>query len=193
MARRSLATGPALDGRAPTPRTRALAIGGSAFAFVFTMGVVNLFADVTYEGGGSVSGPFLGSLGAGAAVIGIVAGVGEFLGYALRLGAGYVADKSRRVWLLTFIGYVVNLAAVPALALASSWPMAAAFVIAERVGRAIRKPTVEAMLSYTTGELGKGWVYALNTALDEVGCSGPPTQSGRQVNWRAGNNFANNT
>src|SRR5439155_11537311 len=51
------------------------------------------------------------------------------------------------------------------------WPLAAALVIAERVGRAIRKPSVEAMLSYTTGSLGKGWVYALNNALDQLGAT----------------------
>lgn len=54
------------------------------------------------------------------------------------------------------------------MALAGSWQVAAVLVLAERIGRALRKPTVEAMLSYTTGKLGKGWVYALNTALDEA-------------------------
>src|SRR4051812_22710227 len=143
----------------------------AAFSFVLTMGIVNLFADITYEGGGSINGPFLGSLGASAAAIGIVAGVGEFLGYALRLGAGYVSDRTGKVWLLTFIGYAINLLAVPALALAERWPIAASLVIAERVGRAIRKPTVESMLSYTTGKHGRGWVYAVNTALDETGAT----------------------
>jgi MFS family permease len=65
----------------------------------------------------------------------------------------------------------VNLIAVPAMALAGSWQIAAALILAERIGRALRKPTVEAMLSYTTGQLGTGWVYALNTALDEVGAT----------------------
>ncbi|WP_249152781.1 MFS transporter [Bradyrhizobium liaoningense] len=85
--------------------------------------------------------------------------------------AGYAADRTGRYWLITFIGYVINLFAVPAMALAGSWQVAAALVLAERIGRALRKPTVEAMLSYTTGELGKGWVYALNTALDEIGAT----------------------
>ena len=143
----------------------------SAFSFVLTMGIVNLFADMTYEGGGSIHGPFLGALGASAAAIGTIAGVGEFLGYSLRLGAGYVSDRTGKIWLLTFIGYSVNLLAIPALALAGNWPVAAGLIIAERVGRAIRKPTVEAMLSYTTETLGKGWVYALNTALDEIGAT----------------------
>jgi MFS family permease len=143
----------------------------AAFAFVLTMGIVNLFGDVTYEGGGSINGPFMASLGASAAVVSITAGLGEFLGYALRLPAGYAADQTGRYWLITFIGYVINLFAVPAMALAGSWQFAAVLILAERIGRALRKPTVEAMLSYTTGELGKGWVYAVNTALDEIGAT----------------------
>lgn len=142
-----------------------------AFRFVLTMGIVNLFGDMTYEGGASFNGPFLGSLGATAAAISIVAGFGEFLGYSLRAVAGYIADRTGRHWLVTFVGYTINTLAVPAMALAGSWQVAAALVLAERIGRAIRKPTIEAMLSYTTGELGKGWVYALNTALDEAGAT----------------------
>jgi MFS family permease len=143
----------------------------SAFAFVFTLGIVNLFADMTYEGGGSINGPFLGSLGAGAAAISIIAGLGEFLGYSLRSVSGWIADRSGKYWSLTFVGYTINLLAVPAMALAGSWKTAGALILAERIGRAIRKPTVETMLSYSTGKLGRGWVYALNTALDETGAT----------------------
>jgi MFS family permease len=142
-----------------------------AFTFVLLMGLVNLFGDVTYEGGGSINGQYLGSLGASAAAIGIIAGFGEFLGYSLRSASGYIADKTGRYWLVTFVGYAINALAVPAMALAGSWQVAAAFLVLERVGRAIRKPTVEAMLSYTTATLGKGWVYGLNTALDEIGAT----------------------
>jgi MFS family permease len=142
-----------------------------AFTFVLTMGVVNLFADVTYEGGGSINGPFMEALGASAIIVSVTAGMGEFLGYALRSVSGYVADKTGRYWAITFVGYVVNLIAVPLMALAGSWQIAAALIVAERIGRALRKPTVEAMLSYTTRELGEGWVYAVNNALDETGAT----------------------
>lgn len=145
-----------------------------AFRFVLMMGVVNLFGDMTYEGGGSINGQFLGTLGASAAAISIIAGLGEFLGYSLRSVAGYIADKSGRYWLVTFVGYAINLLAVPAMALAGNWQVAAGLIFAERIGRAIRKPTVEAMLSYSTGKLGKGWVYAVNTALDETGATVGP-------------------
>src|SRR5438046_3873983 len=147
-------------------------IGSSpAFHFVLTVGVVNLFGDMTYEGGGAINGQFMASLGASAAVVSITAGLGEFLGYTLRSVSGYIADRSGRYWLITIIGYTINLLAVPAMALAGNWQVAAGLIFAERIGRAIRKPTVEAMLSYTTGKLGKGWVYGVNTALDETGAT----------------------
>src|SRR5438067_11046314 len=93
----------------------------AAFQFVFTMGIVNLFGDVTYEGGASINGQFLAELGASAAAISIIAGTGEFLGYALRSVAGYIADKTGRYWLVTFAGYLINTLSVPAMALARSW------------------------------------------------------------------------
>jgi MFS family permease len=171
-------------------RTHAARAGASAaFAFVLTMGIVNLFGDTTYEGGAAINGQFLGSLGASAAAISITAGAGEFLGYALRSVAGWTADKTGKYWPVTFIGFAINLFAVPAMALAGNWKVAGALILAERIGRAIRKPTVEAMLSYSTGQLGTGWVYALNTALDETGATIGPLLVAfalyRHVSYRA--------
>ncbi len=145
-----------------------------AFRFVLTIGIVNLFADFTYEGARSITGPFLGSLGASATVIGIVVGFGELLGYSLRSISGFFADKTHRYWVVAFVGYFINMLAVPALALAGNWPMAAALIIAERTGRAIRKPSVEAMISYAGKEIGHGWVFGLNEALDQGGATVGP-------------------
>src|SRR6202051_5342328 len=116
-----------------------------AFNFVLTMGVGNLFGDMTYKGGGAINGQFMATLGASAAVVSITAGLGEFLGYSLRSVSGYIADKTGKYWLVTFIGYFINTLAVPAMALAGSWQVAGALILAERIGRAIRKPTVDAI------------------------------------------------
>src|SRR5947207_11032975 len=97
----------------------------AAFRFVLTMGMVNLFADITYEGGAAINGPFLGSLGATAAAISIIAGLGECLGYAVRSVSGSIADRTGRYWPVTFVGYAINLLAVPAMALAPNWQTAA--------------------------------------------------------------------
>jgi predicted MFS family arabinose efflux permease len=142
-----------------------------AFRFVLMIGVVNFFADLTYEGARSVVGPFMGSLGASAAVIGFVAGFGEMIGFGLRSVTGYFADKTHRYWTAVFIGYAVNMLAVPALALAGSWPLAAALIVAERTGRAIRKPATESMLSQAGNVIGHGWVFGLNEALDQAGAT----------------------
>jgi MFS family permease len=146
----------------------------TALRFVLIIGIANFFADFTYEGARGIVGPFLGSLGASAAIIGFVAGLGELMGYGLRSVSGYFADKSHRYWAFAFVGYAVNMLAVPALALATRWPLAATLVIAERTGRGIRKPTVEAMLSYAGRSIGAGWVFGLNEALDQAGATVGP-------------------
>jgi predicted MFS family arabinose efflux permease len=149
-------------------------IAKTAFGFVLIIGIVNLFADMTYEGARSITGPFLGSLGASATVVGIVAGTGELLGYSLRSVAGYFADKTQRYWLIVFIGYVINMLAVPALALSGNWTIAASLIVAERTGRAFRKPVVDAMISYAGKSIGRGWVFGLNEGLDQAGATVGP-------------------
>jgi predicted MFS family arabinose efflux permease len=145
-----------------------------ALRFVLIIGIANFFADFTYEGARGIVGPFLGSLGASAAIVGFVAGLGELMGYGLRSISGYLADKSHRHWTFAFLGYAINMLAVPALALAGRWPAAAGLIVAERVGRGIRKPTVEAMLSYAGKSIGAGWVFGLNEALDQAGATVGP-------------------
>jgi predicted MFS family arabinose efflux permease len=148
--------------------------GNLAFRFVLIIGLVNLFADMTYEGGRGITGPFLGSLGASATIVGFVAGFGELMGYGLRSITGYFADKTHRYWSVIFTGYVINMLAVPALALAGNWPVAAVLIIAERTGRAIRRPAVEGMISHAGKLIGPGWVFGLNEALDQGGATVGP-------------------
>jgi len=142
-----------------------------AFWFVVTIGIVNLFGDVTYEGARSITGPFLESLGASALTVAVIAGGGELFGYVLRSIAGYFADKTQKYWWVTIAGYVLNTTVVPALALAGSWPAAAALIIAERTGRGIRKPSTDAMISYAGKSIGRGWVFGINEGLDQVGAT----------------------
>ncbi len=140
-----------------------------ALQFVVLMGIVSLFADMTYEGARGINGPYLAILGASGAVVGISSGFGELIGYTLRLLSGYVSDKTGRYWTITFLGYAVNLIAVPLLALAGNWPMAVTLMILERLGKGIRVPPRDAMLSYATQRMGRGWGFGLHEALDQIG------------------------
>jgi len=141
----------------------------NAFLFIVLMGVVSLFSDMTYEGARSLTGPYLGLLGASAFVVGLVAGLGEFIGYALRLVSGVIADKTRSYWLLTFIGYGLNLFTVPLLALTGRWELAALLIVFERMGKAIRKPARDAMMSHAAKQVGAGFGFAVEEFLDQLG------------------------
>jgi MFS family permease len=163
---------------APAPATAGLS-RRHAVRFIVLLGVVSLFADMTYEGARAITGPYLALLGASAAVVGIVSGFGELLGYALRLGSGYLSDRTGRYWAITIAGYLLNLFTVPLLALVDRWDLAAILIVAERAGRAVRTPARDAMLSHAGSQTGLGWGFGLHEALDQTGAVlGPLMVSG---------------
>jgi MFS family permease len=141
----------------------------TALKFVLLLGLVSLFADMTYEGARSVTGPYLAVFGASAVIVGFVAGFGELIGYGLRLVSGYISDRTGQYWTVTLSGYFLNLVAVPLLALAGSWEIAALLMIAERTGKGIRTPARDAMLSHATKAIGRGWGFGLHEAMDQIG------------------------
>lgn len=141
----------------------------SAIRFIVCLGIVSLFADMTYEGARSVIGPFLQNLGASAAQVGLIAGIGEMIGASLRFFSGRLADKTRAYWPITFIGYGVNILAVPALAFAGNWQVAALLVALERLSKSIRGPARDVLLSGATEQVGHGWGFGLHASLDQTG------------------------
>ncbi len=140
-----------------------------ALKFVVMVGVMSFFADFTYEGSRSIVGPYLGLLGAGAFAISAISGVGEFLGYGLRLFSGRGADRTGRYWPITIGGYVLQMSVVPLLALAGNWQVAALLIILERVGKATRNPPRDAMLSHAATDIGYGRAFGVHEALDQFG------------------------
>jgi len=151
--------------RSINPDPRAVAL-----RFVLLVGVMSFFADFTYEGARSIVGPYLGLLGASGAVVGAVAGLGELAGYGLRIVSGRLADRTRRFWPIAILGYVLQMVAVPTLALAGGWPAAAVLLVAERAGRAIRNPPRDVMLSHAGRQMGGyGWAFGLHEGLDQLG------------------------
>ena len=141
-----------------------------ALRFIVLIGILSFFADFTYEGSRSIIGPYLATLQASGTIVGIVTGFGELLGYGLRLFSGRWADATGRYWPITIFGYVVQMVSVPALALTGSWPTAAVLIVLERVGKAIRNPPRDVMLSHAGKQAGGyGWAFGLHEALDQFG------------------------
>ena len=176
---------------APQDDVRKSRMAAMAMRFVLLTGAVSLFSDFTHEGARSLLGPYLALLGASAFIVGLVTGFGEFLGYALRLVSGRWADATGRFWPITILGYVVQMAAVPALALTHTWPQAAALIVLERVGRAIRVPPRDVMLSHAAHHIGGyGWTFGIHQACDQTGALLGPLLLALVMGWRGDYHFA---
>jgi hypothetical protein len=141
----------------------------AALRFVLLIGIVSIFADMTYEGSRSITGPYLAVLGATGTIVGFVGGFGELLGYGLRIVSGRLSDRTGRYWPITFLGYVIQMASVPALALAGRWEVAAVLIIVERIGKAMRNPPRDVILSHAGSQIGQGWAFGVHEALDQLG------------------------
>jgi MFS family permease len=156
-----------------------------ALGFVLLIGAMSFFADFVYEGARGIAGPFLSLLGASGLVVGTASGLGELAGYGLRLVSGPLASRTRAYWPITIVGYVIQMVAVPALALAGSWPVAAGLLVVERIGKATRNPPRDVMLSHAGKEMGGyGWAFGLHEALDQGGALVGPLAMAGLLAWR---------
>ncbi|MFB4303687.1 MFS transporter [Actinomadura sp. NTSP31] len=160
-----------------TIRDRGAAL--SPWRFIVVFGVVSLLMDFVYEGARSITGPLLASLGASATVVGLVTGAGEAAALGLRLVSGPLADRTRRFWALTIAGYALTAVSVPVLGLTGVLWVACALVVAERVGKAVRSPAKDTLLSHATATTGRGRGFAVHEAMDQIGALiGPLTVAG---------------
>ncbi len=135
---------------------------------ILLLGIVSLLGDITYEGARGVLGPYFAGFGITATVLGIIVGIGEFLGYTLRMVFGYIADKTKGYWLLTFIGYSL-IFAIPLLGLSKWWYLSAFLVISERIGKAIRTPARDSIISHISQKIGRGTAFGIHEFFDQIG------------------------
>ncbi|MBW4561916.1 MAG: MFS transporter [Mojavia pulchra JT2-VF2] len=156
----------------------------AALKFVILLGFVSLCADATYEGARSITGAYLEVLGASGTVVGLVAGFGELIGYGLRLVIGYLSDQTRKYWGITTLGFILNTAVVPLLALTGTWQAAAGLMMAERTGKAIRTPPRDALLSHGVSQIGRGFGFGLHEAMDQTGAVMGPLAVAAMVYWQ---------
>ena len=139
--------------------------------FIILIGIVSLLSDMTHEGAKSIYGQFLNIVGASPKVISFVGGLGEFLGSALIFVTSIIASKTKKYWTMTIIGYTINLFCIPMLALTTEngWIYAISLILLERVGKAIRKPAKNTLVSFCSKNLGEGKSFALLECLDQIG------------------------
>jgi len=158
----------------PAADTSAAANRISPVRFIVGFGIVSALADVVYEGARSIIGPYLGSLGASAAVVGLITGAGEAAALVLRLFTGRIADRTGKPWPQTIAGYALTAVCVPLLAVSGGLTAAGLLYNGERVGKAVRTPARDAMLAHASAEMGRGYAFGLHEALDQIGAMAGP-------------------
>lgn len=144
----------------------------TAMSFIILFGIVSLFSDMTHEGASSIRGAYLTLLGASAGTIGFISGLGECIGYSLRYVFGKIADYTKQYWNLTILGYLLDLLAVPALSLAGGtygWVWACLLLMIQRVGKAIKKPAKDTIMSFAASQEGIGKSFGIQEVLDQIG------------------------
>jgi MFS family permease len=140
----------------------------SVYAAIVLFGVVSLFGDIVYEGARGLIPDFLYFLGATALIVGLVGGLGEFLGYMIRLGSGSLSDRTRAYWFFIFLGYGL-IVSIPLLGFAWTWEIAIVLVLMERIGKGLRAPSRDTVLSIVSKDIGPGKAFGLHELLDQVG------------------------
>src|SRR5574344_1289893 len=142
-----------------------------AMLFILLFGIVSLFSDMTHEGASSIRGAYLSLLGASAGTIGFISGLGELIGYSMRYMFGKLTDKTKQYWPMTVAGYILDVMAVPALALVGEhgWIAACALLVIQRMGKAIKKPAKDTIMSFAASQEGAGKSFGIQEVLDQIG------------------------
>ena len=142
-----------------------------AMLFILLFGIVSLFSDMTHEGASSIRGAYLSLLGASAGTIGFISGLGELIGYSMRYMFGKLTDKTKQYWPMTVAGYILDVMAVPALALVGEhgWIAACALLVIQRMGKAIKKPAKDTIMSFAASQEGVGKSFGIQEVLDQIG------------------------
>ncbi|MGZ4476593.1 MAG: MFS transporter [Blastococcus sp.] len=157
----------------------------SPWRFVVAFGLVSLLADMVYEGARSIIGPYLATLGASAALVGLVAGAGEFIGYGLRVFSGYAVRRSQRYWTWTILGYALTVLSVPLIGVTGALAPALLLYGSERLGKAVRSPAKDTLLSHASTATGRGRGFGVHQAMDQTGAMLGPLLLAAVLAWRA--------
>ncbi|MGM9740209.1 MAG: MFS transporter [Candidatus Cryptobacteroides sp.] len=142
-----------------------------AMLFILLFGIVSMFSDMTKESAESIRGAFLSLMGASAATIGLISGLGEMVGYSLRFVSGRLTDRTRKYWPIVIAGYCLELITIPALALVgeNGWIAACILLVIQKFGKAIKKPAKDTVISFAASQEGAGKAFGLQELLDQFG------------------------
>jgi MFS family permease len=137
---------------------------------LFALGFVSFFTDISSEMVFSLLPTFLlGLPGSSRAILGFIEGTAEALSYTLRAVSGIFSDKFRKRKLVVLVGYSISNAVKPLFAIARAPLDVLVIRVSDRVGKAVRTPPRDVLLSESISEKRRGMAFGLHRALDQTG------------------------
>jgi MFS family permease len=147
---------------------------------VLVLAIVSLLNDTASEMIFPLLPLFLvGTLGAGPAMLGLIEGVADSTSSLVKLGGGWLSDRTGRRRPLVAAGYTVAALGRPLIALATAPWQVLAVRFADRVGKGVRTAPRDALLAESVAPEARGSAFGLHRAADHVGAMiGPLLASG---------------
>ena len=141
---------------------------------VHVFGATSFLNDTATEMAYWVLPAFLGTIGAGAATLGIIEGIAESVASFAKLFSGYFSDRVRRRKPLVVSGYVVANAVKPLLALVTSAWQVLLIRFADRLAKGVRGAPRDVLLSESVPRERVGAAFGLLQAMDSAGAIAGP-------------------
>ena len=137
---------------------------------VWLLGWVSFFTDLATEMVYPLLPLFLTRvIGASALSLGIIEGIADAANSALKVGSGWLADRTGAPKRIVIAGYGLSSAARPLIAVAAAWPQVLGIRFVDRLGKGIRGAPRDAMLAGFAPEGSRGRVYGFHRAMDHAG------------------------
>ena len=152
--------------------------------------VTSAFGDLTYETTNVILPGFLAVLGIPAAILGTIEGIADAISSFSKLGAGFIADRLGHRKSLVVIGYGLTALMQVFFAVASGWPLVLVGRTVGWLGRGIRGPLRDAIMSEAVTPETRGKAFGLHRAADTVGAVVGPLLGVAMLAWMQRFSFA---
>jgi MFS family permease len=133
------------------------------------MAATSFLSDLGHEAQSTILPTFLAGLGLPPTALGVVEGVADASASFVKLGAGWFSDRVGRRKPFVVLGYLATGLASGIIALASGLPMVLAGKVFGWLGRGVRGPLRDAMLTDAIPEQARGRAFGFHRFGDTLG------------------------
>ena len=136
---------------------------------VYLLGLVSLFTDLSTEMIYPLIPAFLVSIGVSKSIIGLIEGIAESTASVFRVLFGRLSDKFGKRKFFVYFGYGLSAFSRPLFYLANIWPIVLMIRFVDRLGKAVRTPARDALISTSVPATEKGTAFGIHRAMDTLG------------------------